>query len=194
MSPVRARNTSRRLAGSNSSAPRVELVWAHDAVDLVAVTLAVVMRDRGPEPRDLEHHLGSVLAEKLEVVRDLVVVPDVVEDRRVHVTLVAAEVRVPPSREWVDMHDLRLLFAVAAALPRVHRAPEPCCLGARSCLADPAIAVHQQSPRDLRQAVVQERVHVELVPKHVAAVGLTVQPAGRHAGVVMRRQPRARLK
>ncbi len=65
----------------------VKLVGTHDAVDLVAVALGVVVRDRAPEARDLEHHLGAVVAQEVEVVGRLVVVPDVVEDRRVDVAL-----------------------------------------------------------------------------------------------------------
>ena len=51
----------------------VELVRAHDAVDLVPVAVGVEVRDRGPEARDLEHHLGAVVAQEVEVVGGLVV-------------------------------------------------------------------------------------------------------------------------
>src|SRR6516164_7850162 len=71
----------------------MELVWTHHAVDLVALTLGVEVGDRGPEARDLEHHLGAVVAQEREVPGRLVVVPGVVEDRRVDVALVAAEIR-----------------------------------------------------------------------------------------------------
>ena len=76
----------------------VELVRAHDAVDLIAVPVRVEAGDRGPEARDLEHHLGAVLAQEVEVLGDLVVAPDVVEDRGVDVPLVVTEVRLPVAR------------------------------------------------------------------------------------------------
>ena len=102
----------------------VELVGAHDAVDLPAVAIRVEVRDRGPEARDLEHHLRAVVAQEVDVVSGLVVLPDVVEDRRVDVALVAAEVRLPPARQRVDVDELGLLLAVAPALPRIHRSAE----------------------------------------------------------------------
>ena len=99
----------------------MELVGPHHAVDLVAVPLGVVVRDRGPEARDLEHHLGAVVPQELEVAGGLVVLPDVVEDGGAHVALVVAEVGLPLPREGVEVHDLGLLLAVAAALPGEHR-------------------------------------------------------------------------
>jgi hypothetical protein len=75
--------------------PLVELVRAHDAVDLPPIALRVEVGDRCPEARDLQHHLGAAVAQEVELVRSLVVVPDRVEDRRADVTLVAAEIRVP---------------------------------------------------------------------------------------------------
>ena len=76
----------------------VELVRAHHAVDLVPVAVGVEAGDRGPETRDLEHHLGAVLAQEVEVLGGLVVAPDVVEDRGVDVPLVVTEVRLPAAR------------------------------------------------------------------------------------------------
>ena len=73
----------------------VELVGAHHAVDLPAIAVGVEVRDRGPEARDLEHHLGAVVAQEVDVMSDLVVVPDVVEDRGVDVALVVAESPAP---------------------------------------------------------------------------------------------------
>ena len=67
-------------------------------------------------------------------------------------------------------------------------------LGRRPGFADPPVAIHQQPARDLRQPEVQERVDVELVPEHVTAVGLAVEPAGGDAGIVVCRQARARLE
>ena len=103
----------------------VELVGAHHAVDLVALALGIEVRDRRPEARDLEHHLRAVVGQERLVIGGLEVVPDVVEDRGVDVPLVAAEVRFPAARERVEVDALGLLGALAPALPREHRAPEP---------------------------------------------------------------------
>src|SRR4029077_3210136 len=72
-----------------------------------------------------------------------------------------------------------LLGALAAALPREHRAPEPRLRPLPPCRADPPVPVHQQPPGDLRQPDVEERERVQLIPEHVPPVGLPVQPPGR---------------
>src|SRR3984893_7421798 len=113
----------------------VELVRSHHAVDLVALALGVEVGDRGPEARDLQHHLGAVVAHEGQVLGGLEVVPDVVEDRRVDVPLVVAEVGLPAARERVEVDPLGLLLAFTAALPREHRAAQPCLTGRRACLA-----------------------------------------------------------
>ena len=113
----------------------------------------------------------------------LEVVPDVVEDRRVDVPLVVAEVGLPAARERVEVDPLGLLDALAPALPREHRTTEPCLMGGRPGLAHPAVAVHQQPARDLGQPDVEERERVDLVPEHVPAIGLAVESAGGHPGV-----------
>jgi hypothetical protein len=64
---------ARRPALLGAGVALVELVGPHHAVDLVAVTLRVVVRNRGPEARDLEHQLGAVVAQELPVVGGLVV-------------------------------------------------------------------------------------------------------------------------
>ena len=66
----------------------VELVGPHDAVDLPAIAVGIEVRDRGPETRDLEHHLGAVIAQEVDIMSGLVVVPDVVEDGGVDMALV----------------------------------------------------------------------------------------------------------
>ena len=81
------------------------------------------------------------------------------------------------------MHELRLLLAIAAALPRVHRAPIASGLGRAAGCSKAAHPVVQQLPGHSWQTRVQVRKDVELVPEDVAAVGLTVQPASEHAGI-----------
>ncbi len=124
----------------------------------------------------------------------MVVVPDGVEDRRADVPLVAAEVRLPPPGQRVEVDGLRLLLPVAAALPRVHRPAVAACARGLPGLADPSVAVHEQSPRDQRQPVVEEGVDEELVPEDVPAIRLAVEAACGHAGVVVRGLPRAHLQ
>src|SRR5205807_3713239 len=43
-------------------------------------------------------------------------------------------------------------------------------------------------------AEVQERIHIELVPEHMPAVGLAVEPSGRHPGVQIGDVSRADLQ
>ena len=156
----------------------VELVRAHHAVDLVALALGVEAGDRCQEARDLEHHLRTVVAQERLVIGGLVVVPDVVEDRRVDVPLVAAEVRLPAARNRVEVDPLGLLDSLAPALPWEHRTQEPCLPRRRLGLAYPAVAVHQQSSGDLGQPGIEERERIDLIPEHVPAIGLTVEAAG----------------
>ena len=155
----------------------VELVGPHHPMDLIAIAFGVVMRERGPEAGDLQHHLRPVVEHELGVAGRLVVVPDVVEDRGVHMALVVAEVPLPASRERVEVDDLGLLLAVAAALPRVHRAAVAGRPRRPAGLPEPARPVLEQVPADARQAEVEEREHVHLVPEDVTPVGLAVQAA-----------------
>ena len=78
---------------------------------------------------------------------------------------------------------LGLLGALAAALPGEHRPLETRLVRRRPGLLEAAIAVHQETACDLGQPQAKERVHVELIPEHVAPVGLAVQPARGHACV-----------
>ena len=172
----------------------VELVRPHHPVDLPAVALGVVVRDRGPEAGDLQHHLGAPVAQEVELVRGQVVLPDGVEDRRADVALVAAEVRLPLAGQRVEVDGLGLLLAVAAALPGVHRPAVAGLVGRVPSLADPPVAVQQQPPGDLRQPAVEEGVGEELVPEDVPAVRLAVEAAGGDAGVVVGGLPRAHLQ
>ena len=172
----------------------MELVGAHHAVDLVALALGVEVRDGRPEPRDLQHHLRAVAFDERVVAGGLEVAPDVEEDRGVDVPLVAAEIRLPAARQRVEVDALGLLAALAAALPREHRAPEPGLPGRRPGLPDPAVAIHQQPSRDLGQPDVEERERIHLVPEHVPAVGLAVEPAGGQPGIQVGGVPGADLK
>ncbi len=174
--------------------PLVELVRAHDAVDLPPIAVRVEVGDGPPEARDLQHHLGPAVAQEVEVVRRLVEVPYVVEDRRADVPLVAAEIRVPAPRERVEVDDLGFLPPVAAALPGVHRPLVAACAGRRAGLADPPEAVQDQRPRYQGQPEVEEGIDEELVPEDVPAVCLAVEAASRDAGVVVGGEPRADLE
>src|SRR5205807_1737804 len=109
---------------------------------LIALTLGVEDGDRCPQARDLQHHLRAVVTQELLVAGGLVVVPDVVEDRRVDVTLVAAEVRLPGARQRIEVDLLGLLDPLAAALPMPRRAartsPRSQCGGPRTWRPSPA--------------------------------------------------------
>src|SRR5262245_14717910 len=99
----------------------MELVGTHNATDIVATALFVVCRHARPETSDLKDQFGAVELEELEVIRDLQVLPDVPGDGTAHVSLPVAVVRDPALGPRVQVEFLRLLLAVAAALPREHR-------------------------------------------------------------------------
>src|SRR5215211_3212100 len=150
----------------------MELIRTHDAMDLVPPAIRVELGDGRPEAGDLQHHLGTVAEQEFVVLGRLVVPPDVVEDGRIDVPLVVAEVAIPASRAWVEVDDLGLLLAVATALP----------------------AIHHELARYLGQPEVEERVDVEFVPENMAAVGFAVKTAGRHPSVQVSRVRRADLQ
>jgi hypothetical protein len=158
----------------------VELVRAHHPVDLVAVAIWVEVRDRRPEPGDLEHHLRAMVTKERQVLGCLEVMPDVVENRGVDVALVAAEIRLPTARKRVQVDSLRLLLALAAALPWEHGAAEARLVGRRTRFVQAPVPVHQQATSDLGHPVVQKRIHIQLVPEDMSAVGLAVESAGRN--------------
>ena len=81
------------------------------------------------------------------------------------------------------MHRLRLLPAVAAALPREHRPGVAGCRGVPPGLVETAVAVEQERPGQLREAQNEERKHKQLVPEHVTPIGLSVQAPGGDAHV-----------
>ena len=138
----------------------MELVGAHDAVDIVAVPLFVVVGYRRPEAGDLQHHLGPVVEQELEVVGDLVVAPDVVEDGGVYVPLVVGEVRLPLAGVWVEVDDLCLFLPVGAALPGVHRPFVAGFFCGGAGFVQAPVTVHEKLAGNLRQPEVEERVYV----------------------------------
>src|ERR671914_649939 len=172
----------------------MELVWTHDAVDLVPPAIRVELGDGRPEAGDFQHHLGTVSEQELVVLGRLVVPPDVVEDGRIDVPLVVAEVPIPASRAWVKVDDLGLLLAVATTLPGVHRPQVTSVFRRRAGLVEAPVAIHQELARYLGQPEVEERVNVEFVPEDMAAVGFAVKAAGRHPSVQVSRVRRADLE
>ena len=120
--------------------------------------------------------------------------PDVVEDRGVDVALVAAEIRLPAARERVEVDSLCLLLALTAALPREHGAAEAGLVGRRTRLAQAPVPVHQEAPGDLGHPIVEKRIHVQLVPEDMSAVGLAVESPGRNPGIDVGCVPRAHLQ
>src|SRR5918995_1163699 len=149
----------------------MELVWTHDAMDLVPPAIRVELGDGRPEAGDLQHHLGTVTEQEFVVLGRLVVPPDVVEDGRIDVPLVVAEVAIPASRARVEVDDLGLLLAVATALPGVHRPPVTGVFRRRAGLVESPVAIHHELARYLGQPEVEERVDVEFVPENMAAEG-----------------------
>ena len=177
--------------------PRVrglELVGSDDATDLVAPQRLVEARDAGPEAGDLEEDFSAVERQELVVARGLVVLPDVVGDRRVDMPLQVRRIRRPPARARIQVHPLALLATIAAALPRVHRAGVAGVrrVGARG--AEPSVAVHQQRACDVGQAQVEQRKDEQFVPEDMPPVGLAVPAARRYTRVKMDGVQRRRLQ
>ncbi len=73
----------------------VELVGTHHSKDLVPIAPFVVLDLAGPEPRDLDQHLGPVERHEVHVARDLVVVPYIVGDGETDVAFKVRMVRYP---------------------------------------------------------------------------------------------------
>src|ERR671919_471666 len=142
----------------------MELVRTHDAMDLVPPAIRVELGDGRPEAGDLQHHLGTVAEQEFVVLGRLIVPPDVVENGRIDVSLVVAEVPIPASRAWVEVDDLGLLLAVATALPGIHRPPVTDLFRRRAGLVEAPVAIHQELARYLGQPEVEERVIAKLVP------------------------------
>src|SRR5829696_10071697 len=165
----------------------MELVRTHDAVDLVPPAIRVEPDYGRPEAGDLQHHLGSVAEQELVVLSRLVVVPDVVEDGRIHMPLVVGEVAIPAPGAWVEVYSLGFFFAIRAALPGVQGSLVAGFFGRRPRFIEAPVAVHHELARDLGQPEVQERVDVELIPEYVPTVGLAVETAGWNASVQIRR-------
>ena len=109
--------------------------------------------------------------------------PHVVRDRETHVSLETRVVAHPAARARVEQRRGSFFTPITSALPR-----EPCagktgcpCRGAGSVEAPPA--VDEQSPAQRGQSEVEQREHEQVVPEDVASVRLTVQTAGRDAGI-----------
>src|SRR5271166_2913683 len=84
------------------------------------------------------------------------------------------------------MELLAFLASVAARLPWEHRAGVAGRFGGAARLRQASVAVQQQRPGDGGQPQVQYREDEQVVPEDVAAVRLTVQPAGRCPAVEIR--------
>ena len=120
----------------------MKLVGAHHAVNLIAPALVIETRDARPEAGDLENQLGAVELQKLDIVSDLKVLPDVVGDGAAHVALQVGVVRHPALRVRVQVELLGFLLSVAAALPGKHRALKPRASGRGARLAEAPVAIH----------------------------------------------------
>src|ERR1044071_4914312 len=102
----------------------MELVGSHHAMNLVAPALLVESRDTRPEARDLDDQLGAVSLQKLDIVGDLVILPDVPDDGAPYMALKVSIIGNPAFRPRIQIQFLGFLLAVAAALPWEHGASE----------------------------------------------------------------------
>ena len=81
----------------------VIFVRPHDPVDLVAIRFAVVRGDAGPEPGDFDEHLRAGEAQECEAPGDHVVLPHVIGDRDVDMTLAVCAIGQLASRHRVEV-------------------------------------------------------------------------------------------
>lgn len=94
-------------------------------------------------------------------------------------------VRQPVAGARIQVIFLGLLLAAAAALPGVQRAAQAGRRGLAPRRVEPAIAVHQQPAGDVGQPAGQRWKDEQLVPEDVAAIGLAMQAARRHADIAV---------
>ena len=76
------------------------------------------------QARAFDDQLGAVISQEREITGDLEVLPDVVRDREIDVTLEMGVIGEPATRSRVQMEPLRLLLPVAPALPRIQGSPQ----------------------------------------------------------------------
>ncbi len=95
----------------------MKLVGTHHAADLVAPALVIEARYARPEAGDVEDQLSAVGIQKLDVVSDLEVLPNVMGDGTAYVTLQVGVVGHPALRARVQVKRLGLLLTIASALP-----------------------------------------------------------------------------
>ncbi len=167
--------------------PGVKLVGPHHPPDDEAIQVGIKGRQGGPVAGDVKDHLGSLLLEEAEVAAGLVVVPGRERHRQTRMSLQPADVRQPSPRQRVEVNQLAHLATVAAGLPGVERAAQATGPRGRAGGRQAAIPVAQQRARQTRGSQGQHRQHKEFVPEDMPAVGLTMQPPGRHAGICLQR-------
>src|SRR5690606_19007797 len=99
------------------------------------------------------------------------------------VPLAKRVVRYPAAGEVVQIELLGLFLAVAAALPRKHRAPQPGGRRGVASFAQAPVSIHQQGAGDLGRAKVEKREDEQFVPEYVTLIRLAGPAARRHADV-----------
>jgi hypothetical protein len=119
----------------------MELVRAHNTANIVTAACFVPLRYAGPEAGDLEHQLGAERVEELGITGGLVVLPNIVGDRRADMALKMRVVLDPIAGSRVKIHDVGFFSPITAALPRVHRAAESGLPGSPARLIEAPVAV-----------------------------------------------------
>ena len=122
----------------------MKLVGTHHAADLVAPAQVIEGRDTRPEAGDIEDQLCAVGIQKLDVVSNLEVLPDVISDGTAYVTLQVGVIEHPTLRARVQVECLSLFLTIASALPGEHRPLVSGRSGGGACLAQASITVHQK--------------------------------------------------
>ncbi len=174
--------------------PVVVFVGTHHTVEVVAIGGAVMAGHGSEQPRHLDDQFGAVLGEPAEIAGALVELPGVVGDSEPYVALPPRVVGHPPRRTRIEQLRRRLLPAVAAALPRKHRAA-PAVFGRRETGGgEPARAVPEHGLRHFGPVQGEQRHDEQFVPEDVAAIAFPVQTAHRYPRIMFGRVLGERLR
>lgn len=153
------------------------LIRSHDSVDVVSSILSKLALE-GPESADLEEEFRAIVSHELLVSSELIVLPDVIEDSQVDVSLQAGVVISPAAVQRVEMHHLGLFHSAASGLPREHSAFISVALGELLRLIDSPVPVHESGLSGIREVVDVVRKDVQLIPEDMSSVSFSMESSG----------------
>ncbi len=161
----------------------MKLVGAHHAANLIAPALLIVSRDARPEARDFKDQFGAMVLQKFDVVRDLIILPDVIGDGAAYMALQVGIVLYPAFGMRVQIELLGFLLPVASALPGKHGSPKSRPGGRGPGFVQASVAIHQQRPGDFGHAKIEKGENEQLIPEDMALIVFPGPAAGGHADI-----------